>query len=180
MTILGLAMPNFWVALLVILGLVLIFSWGPPVMYRNFWNSPSTNFQIMIWPALVLAWGFSSYLVRVTRAQVLEVLRQDYVRTAHSKGLATRTVITRHVMRNALIPVITLLGTHLDATLGGSVILESIFGVPGVGQGIVQGANYRDWPVIQSLAMTLVFITLTTNLIVDLTYAFIDPRIQYK
>ena len=180
LTILGLAMPNFWVALLVLLGLVLFFTWSPPIIYENFWESPSTNFQIMIWPAVVLAWGASSFLARVTRAQVLEVLRQDYIRTARSKGLGESTVIVRHVMRNSLIPVITVLGGYLDAQLSGTVILENIFGVPGIGQGIVDGANFRDWPVITSLGMILVLITLTINLMIDLIYVGLDPRISYK
>ncbi|MCL0044136.1 ABC transporter permease [Dehalococcoidia bacterium] len=179
-TVLGLAMPNFWVSLLVILGLILIFHWTPPVLYRHFWQSPSVNFQMMIWPALVLSWGFSSYLVRVTRAQVLEVLRQDYIRTAYSKGLSEFTVMVRHVLRNALIPIVTLAAGHLDAQLSGSVILENIFGLPGVGQGIVQGATVRDYPVIQSLAMVLVFVALATNLLVDVIYVVIDPRIKYE
>ena len=179
-TILGLAMPNFWVALLVLLGLVLYFQWTPPVIYRDFWEDPSINMQIMIWPALTLAWGSSSFLARVTRAQVLEVLRQDYVRTARSKGLSENKVIVRHVMRNSLIPVITLLGGHIDAQLSGTVILENVFGVPGIGQGIVRSAILRDWPVIVSLAMLLVFITLILNLLVDLVYTVLDPRISYK
>ena len=179
-TILGLAMPNFWVALLVLLGLVLYFTWSPPIIYENFWDSPTTNFQIMIWPALVLSWGASSFLARVTRAQVLEVLRQDYIRTARSKGLGESTVMVRHVMRNSLIPVITVLGGNLDAQLSGSVILENVFGVPGIGQGIVRGANFRDWPVITSLGMILVFITLVINLLIDLVYVALDPRISYK
>ena len=179
-TILGLAMPNFWVALLVLLGMVLYFTWTPPVIYRNFWIEPGTNIQIMIWPALVLSWGSSSFLARVTRAQVLEVLRQDYIRTARSKGLSQNTVIVRHVMRNALIPVITVLGGNLDAQLSGTVILENVFGVPGIGQGIVAGAVLRDWPVMLSLAMLLVFITLFINLMIDIFYVVIDPRISYK
>lgn len=179
-SILGLAMPNFWVALLFLLGLVMFFHWSPPIVYENFWQSPKTNVQVMIWPALVLSWGSSSFLVRVTRAQVLEVLRQDYVRTAYSKGLSPATVIARHVMRNALLPVITLLGTNLDAQLSGSIIIENIFGIPGLGQGIIFSAGRQDWPVIVSLAMLLVFLTLFINLVIDLTYVFIDPRISYK
>lgn len=179
-TILGLAMPNFWVALLILLGLVLYFTWTPPVIYQEVWENPWVNFQIMVWPAMTLAWGSSSFLARVTRAQVLEVLRQDYIRTARSKGLSQNTVIVRHVMRNSLIPVITLLGGHVDAQLSGTVILENVFGVPGIGQGIVQSATLRDWPVIVSLAMLLVFITLLLNLMVDLVYVFLDPRISYK
>ena len=180
LSILGLAMPNFWVALLVLLGLVTFFSWSPPLGFQHFWQDPIFNLQKLIWPALVLSWGSSSFLIRVTRAQVLEVLRQDYVRTAYSKGLAPGTVVARHVMRNALLPVITLLGANLDFMLGGSVILENIFAVPGVGQGIIFAAIRQDWPVIVSLAMLLVILTLTINLVIDLTYVFIDPRISYK
>ena len=179
-SILGLAMPNFWVALLMLLGLILFFSWTPPLGFQDFWVDPVFNIQKLIWPALVLSWGSSSFLIRVTRAQVLEVLRQDYVRTAYSKGLTSRTVISRHVMRNALLPVITLLGANLDFMLGGSVILENIFSVPGIGQGIISAATDQDWPVIVSLSMLLVFLTLTINLIIDLSYVFIDPRISYK
>ena len=179
-TILGLAMPNFWVALLVLLGLVVYFTWTPPVIYANFWDDPSINLQILIWPALVQAWGSSSFLARVTRAQVLEVLGQDYIRTARSKGLGQSTVIVRHVMRNSLIPVVTLLGGHLAHQLSGTVILENVFGVPGLGQGVISAAVLRDWPVMVSLAMLLVFITLVVNLLVDVIYVFIDPRISYK
>ena len=178
-TILGLALPNFWVALLVILGLAVYFTWTPPVIYRNVWQDPATNLQILIWPALVLAWGSSSFLARVTRAQVLEVLRQDYIRTARSKGLGSTTVIVRHVMRNSLIPVVTVLGGHLAAQLSGTVILENVFGVPGLGQGVISAAVLRDWPVMVSLAMMLVFMTLAVNLLVDIMYVFIDPRISF-
>ncbi len=180
MTILGLALPNFWVALLVILGLVLFFHWSPPIIYVNFWQEPWTYLQIAIWPAMVLAWGFSSYIARITRGSMLEVLRQDYVRTALSKGLSQRTVVWRHALRNALIPVITLIGGYLGSLLGGTVILESIFGMPGMGQGIVQAATVRDYPVIQSLAMFLVFLALGVNLVIDILYVFIDPRIAYE
>jgi peptide/nickel transport system permease protein len=179
-SILGLAMPNFWVALLLILGMVIFFNWVPPVIYRDLWEDPLVNLELIIWPALVVAWGFSSYLVRVTRATMLEVLRQDYIRTAFSKGLTQNTIVTRHALRNTLIPVITLMGGHLDALLAGSVILENVFGVPGVGQGIVGAATSRDYPVIMSLSMILVFFALLVNLIIDLSYAIIDPRISYE
>ncbi|PKB65268.1 MAG: hypothetical protein BZY82_09060 [SAR202 cluster bacterium Io17-Chloro-G3] len=178
-TILGLALPNFWVALLLILSLVLFFHWSPPIIYVNSWQDPWTYIQIAIWPALVLAWGYSSYIARITRSNMLEVLRQDYVRTAYSKGLAQNTVVWRHALRNALIPVITLAGGYFDSLLGGTVILENIFGMPGMGQGIVQAAVVRDYPVIQSLALLLVLLALGVNLAIDLLYVFIDPRISY-
>ena len=122
-TILGLALPNFWVALLVILGLVLVFHWSPPIIYVNSWQDPWTYIQIAIWPSLVLAWGYSSSIARITRSNMVEVLRQDYVRTAHSKGLAQRTVIWRHALRNSLIPVVTLACGYFDSLLSGTVIL---------------------------------------------------------
>ena len=180
MTIAGVAIPNFWIALMLILGLVLYFSWTPPLIYDNLWESPGLHMQKMIWPALTLAWGYSSYVTRIVRSNVLEVMPMEYIRTAWSKGLSSKIVVWRHVLRNALIPVITLAGLQLAALLSGTVILESIFGLPGIGQGIVLGAQTRDYPVVQSLAMVLVFLMLGVNLIVDLVYGWIDPRISYS
>ena len=179
-TIAGHAMPNFWIALVLLLVLVLYFSWTPPLIYDNFWENPGLHMQKMVWPALTLAWGYSSYVTRVVRSNVLEVMPQDYIRTARSKGLSSGIVVSRHVLRNALIPVITLAGLQLAALLSGTVILESIFGLPGIGQGIVMGAQTRDYPVVQSLAMLLVFLMLSVNLVVDLVYGLIDPRISYS
>ena len=173
------SMPNFWVALMIILGLVVVFRWTPPLYYANLWENPSDHFQKVIWPVLILGLGWSS-VVRVTRSNMLEVLRQDYVRTARSKGLVERVVIGRHALRNALIPVITVAGGHFESLMSGTVILESVFSVPGLGQGIVIAANTRDYPVIQSLALLLVFLTLSINLLVDIAYAFLDPRIRYS
>jgi len=179
-TISGLALPNFWVALLLLLVLISIFSWAPPVFYTNLWEDPWTHIQIVIWPALILAWQYTSYISRVTRSSMLEALRQDYVRTAHSKGLANRTVVWRHTLRNALIPTVTISGTYLGSLLSGTVILETIFGIPGIGQGVVKAAQVRDYPVMQSLAMLLVLVALGLNLIIDLIYVVVDPRIRYS
>ncbi len=176
---LGNAMPNFWVALLVILGLVTYFQWSPPVIYENLWDDPGVHLQIIIWPALVLSWGWTASIARMTRSTMLETLRQDYIRTARSKGLNERVVLWQHAMKNALIPVITVAGLQVESVLSGSLILENIFGVPGIGQGVVAAASARDYPVIQSLTMLLVFIALSINLLVDLAYAFVDPRIKY-
>jgi ABC-type dipeptide/oligopeptide/nickel transport system permease component len=136
--------------------------------------------QKAVWPALVLAWGFSANVTRITRSNMLEVLNQDFVRTARAKGLVEHVIVSRHALRNALIPVLTLSGLQLAGLLGGTVVLESIFGLPGLGQGIVLAANSRDYPVIQTLAMLLVFMMLCLNLLVDLCYAAIDPRISYR
>ncbi len=179
-TIAGHAVPNFWLALMLLLAMVTLFTWAPPLFYKDVWESPQTFFLKAIWPILLLAWGFSSNVTRVTRSNMLEVLRQDYVRTARSKGLAEQVVIVRHTLRNALIPVITISGLQLAALLSGTVILENIFGIPGLGQGIIDAATTRDYPVIQSLAVLLVFMVLGLNLIVDFVYVFIDPRISYS
>lgn len=178
--ILGQSMPNFWIALLLLLFFVTMVGWSPPLGYSNLWNDPWHHLQIMIWPALILAWRFSAYVTRITRSGMLEVLAQDYVRTARAKGLNQRLVVMRHSLPNVLIPVITLGGLEVSTLLGGTVILENLFGVPGIGQGIVDAAVGRDFPVVQSLAMLLVFFMLTLNLIVDLAYSYVDPRVRYS
>jgi len=179
-TIAGHALPHFWLALLILLGLTLYFSWTPPLRYYALWDDPWAYVQKTVWPVLILAWGFSANLARITRSSMLEVLRQDYVRTARSKGLAERLVLWRHALRNALLSVVTVTGLYVAALLSGTVILESIFGLPGIGQGIVKAALSRDFPVVQSLAMLLVVTMLGVNLIIDVLYAFIDPRISYS
>lgn len=179
-TIAGHAVPSFWLALVLILVLAVYLNWTPPLRYQSLWQDPASHLQKVMLPVLVLAWGFSSNIARVTRSNMLEVLRQDYVRTARSKGLVEGAVLWRHALRNAMIPVTTLTGLQLAGLLSGAVILENIFGLPGMGQGIVLAATARDYPVVQSMAMFLVVSMLTLNLLVDLTYAFIDPRIRYR
>jgi peptide/nickel transport system permease protein len=175
----GQSIPGFFVALLLILGLTLTVRWSPPIVYRNLWEDPLAHLQVMLLPVLVLAWSYGAYLARITRAAVLDVLRQDYVRTARSKGLRERTVLFRHALRNALIPIVSVAGLQIGALLSGAVVLESIFGLPGLGRGIVQAVTVRDYPVIQTLAVLLVFLMLAVNLLTDLLYALIDPRISY-
>ena len=179
-SIIGQAVPNFWVALLIVLGLVVVFRWSPPIVYTYPWQDPWNHLQIVIWPVLLLAWEYSSHIVRVTRASMLEVLHESYVLTARAKGLPERTIILRHVLRNALPPTITVMGFQLGALLGGTLILESIFGLPGLGRGLVTAALVRDYPVVQSLATLLVFAMLFINLIIDLVYTIADPRISYS
>ena len=179
-TIAGHAIPNFWLALMVLLLLVLVVEWSPPLRYVHLWENPVAHLQKVIWPVLILTWGYTAFMTRITRSNVLEVLRQDYVRTARSKGLHEVVVMSRHVLRNALIPVITVGGFYLSFLLSGSLILENIFGIPGIGQGIIHGATERDYPVIQSLTLLLVFFLLAVNLLVDLLYKLVDPRIDYS
>ena len=180
MAVLGHSLPNFWVGLMVILGLLLVFRWTPPLYYFNIWEDPLAHLQKTIWPALILSWGYSASLTRITRSSLLEVLRQDYVRTARSKGLTERVVVIRHALRNALIPVVTIGGLQLAGLISGTVILEAIFGIPGIGQGIVNAATLRDYPVIQSLTVLVVLFMVALNLLVDIFYAFVDPRIRYS
>lgn len=175
----GNAMPSFWVGLMALLGLVIVFQWSPPVIYRDIWENPWEHLQIMLIPALALGWQYSAHVTRVTRSSALEILRQDFIRTARAKGLPERLVVSGHVVRNALIPVITVASLQLGAVLSGAIILESIFGLPGLGRGVVSAVTARDYPVIQSLAMLLVFLILGVNLVVDIVYGLIDPRISY-
>ena len=175
----GLALPNLWVALLVILGPLLFFRWSPPIIYTTPWADPGNHIQMMAWPALILAWEYSAHLVRVTRSSMLETLSQAYITTARSKGLPEHAVVLRHALRNALIPAVTMLGLQFGSLLSGALILETIFGLPGIGRGLVQAALARDYPVIQSLASLLVFLSLVVNLVVDMLYTLIDPRISH-
>ena len=179
-SIAGLSVPNFYLALLILWGLSAHFNWFPPLTYSKPWDDPWDHILKMIWPAMVLAWGYSSYIIRVTRSNMLEVLRQDYIRTARSKGLAEAPILWRHALRNALIPVITIAGIYVGSLLGGTVIIERIFSLPGMGNAIVNAATGRDYPVIQSLATMLVFIMLSINLLIDLLYVVLDPRISYS
>jgi len=174
----GLALPNLWVALLVILGLLVFFSWSPPVIYSAPWSDPWNHIQMLAWPVMILAWEHSSHLVRVTRSGMLDALSQVYVTTARSKGLQEYAVLLRHAFRNALIPAITTLGLLFGSLLSGALVLETMFGLPGIGRGLVQAALSRDYPVIQSLATLLVLLSLVVNLAVDLVYKLIDPRIS--
>ena len=176
----GLALPSVWVGLLVLLGLLLVFRWSPPVIYASLWTDPWDHIQMMIWPALILSWEYSSHLVRVTRSSLLDAIGQAYTTTARSKGLPERLVLLQHALPNALIPAVTMLGLQFGALVGGALILETIFGLPGIGRGLVQAALARDYPVIQSLATLLVFLSLVVNLVVDTLYTFIDPRISYS
>ena len=174
----GLALPAFWVAIMLILGLTNLFNWVPPLIYYYPTEDLSQHFLKMIWPTLILAWYFSSFLVRMTRSSILEVLRQDYIRTAHSKGLGPRTVMRRHALKNGLIPVVTIVGMYLGVVLGGTIIMESVFGIPGMGSQMVDSVTFRDYPVIQSFAMVFIFFVLLLNLLVDISYAYLDPRLR--
>lgn len=180
LAILGLAIPNFWLATMLLLYLTLWFGWTPPLRYTPFFEDPWTNLQTFALPALVLGFGLGASLTRMTRSTVLEVLRNDYIRTARSKGLRDRIVIGRHVLKNAMIPVITIFGLQFTALLGGSVIMESLFSLPGVGGITLQAVQQRDYTQIQGNALFFGAIALLINVLVDISYAWFDPRIRYS
>jgi peptide/nickel transport system permease protein len=174
------AIPSFWVGLVVVLIGVLWFSWRPPLSITYFWDDPGRNLQITVGPALALGLGLAAVTARMTRSSVLEVLHDDYVRTARAKGLRERMIVWRHVFRNALLPVITLSGLALGGLLGGSVAVERAFSVPGLGLALVQALGERDWTMIQNLVLLYGLIFTLINLLVDLSYAALDPRIRYQ
>jgi peptide/nickel transport system permease protein len=175
-----LSIPGFWIATLVITFGARIFGYAPPLTYVGFFDAPVGNLQIIVPPAIILGAGLSGGVMRFTRTQMLDVLRQDYIRTAWAKGLRERMVIRRHAFRNAAIPVVTLIGLQVPFLFGGTVILEQIFGVPGVGRYLITAVNERDFPAIQAVVLMLATIIVVTNLVVDLTYSFLDPRIKYS
>ena len=178
--ILGLAAPTFFVAILFILGLSLYFRWLPPVGFVNMWDDPVTSIQQLIFPAIALGFSSNGLLLRMTRTQLLEVMGEDYVRTARAKGLGERIVIWRHAVRNALLPIVTIGGFQIGGLLSGTIVIETVFNIPGVGLGLVRGLNARDLPLIQVYILYFAVMALAVNLIVDLTYAWLDPRIRYE
>ncbi|MDP6402419.1 MAG: ABC transporter permease [SAR202 cluster bacterium] len=173
------AIPNFWLALTLILISVLYFSWRPPLEIIQLWDDPVRNLQMTVGPALALGIAMGAVIARMTRATVLESLGEDYVRTARAKGLGPRIVVWRHVLRNALLPVVTLSGIQLGALLGGTVAVERAFSVPGLGFTLIFAIIQRDWMLIQNLVLLFGTATVVVNFAVDLTYGWIDPRIRY-
>jgi peptide/nickel transport system permease protein len=179
-TLLGIALPNFWVAVMTIFFLVLVFQWAPPLAYEKAWNDPWTNFQQLIFPAIALGTSNMAFIARITRSAMLEVLREDYIRTARSKGLAERVIVYRHALRNALLPVVTLFGFELGRLISGTVIIETIFLVPGMGKLLIDSIGNRDFPMIQAVVLVIAVTVLVMNLFADLLYAWLDPRIRYS
>lgn len=173
-----LAVPGFWLGTLVITLPSRWWGWSPPLEYKSLVANPTSNLRTLVIPALILSLPLSGAVMRLTRAQMLEVLRQDYIRTAWAKGLGERTIITRHVLRNALIPVVTIIGLQIPLLLGGVVIMETIFGIPGLGSYLYQSILSRDYPVVQSVNLVTAILVLLINLAVDVTYAYMDPRIS--
>ena len=176
----GIAMPSFWIAILMIAGLAYFFGWLAPLGYANLWEDPFTNLQQVFFPALALAFHDLAFTARVTRSSMLEVLREDYMRTARSKGLNEWVVVGRHALKNALLPVITISAYKFGRLLGGVIIIEVIFVVPGVGTYLVDAIIHRDFVVLQGIILLTAAIILVLNLLTDLMYGVLDPRIRYS
>jgi peptide/nickel transport system permease protein len=177
--ILGLSVPGFWLATLVIILPAIWWGWTPQLSFTEFGQSPLTHVAHFILPALILGIASAAALMRLTRAMLLEVLRQDYVRTAWAKGLSERWVVVKHSLKNALIPVVTVLGIQLAQIFSGTVVIESIFGLPGMGRFLFDAIVQRDYPVIQGINLVIVSVIVLMNLFVDMLYATLDPRIRY-
>ncbi len=176
----GLSMPNFWLGILLLLAASRWFNWSPKLIYVSFWENPKENLAQMLLPSLALSVGFMAVVMRMTRSSMLEVLNQDFIRTARAKGLRESAVVARHGLRNALIPVVTITGIQFAYLLGGAVVIEQIFGLPGLGWILMKGIMQRDFPIVQGGVMFITLAFMVVNLTVDLIYARLDPRISYS
>lgn len=177
--LLGLSLPNFWVATMVVVYGSIHLGYAPPLRYADASSEPVKLMRELFVPALVLGWILSGTLLRMIRTSLLDVLRQDYIRTAWAKGMRERVIVARHALKNAMIPVITVIGIQLASLLGGAIIIESVFNIPGVGRLMVESVALRDYPVIQGITLAITLLVLLSNLLVDLSYGYLDPRIRY-
>jgi peptide/nickel transport system permease protein len=184
-SIAGIAMPSFWLGILIILGLLIGSQaltgvpWMPPIMYVPIWEDPFRNLSMLIWPAVATGYRYSAVATRMTRSVLLEVLREDYVRTARAKGLLEKLIIRRHALKNALLPVVTVIGIEFAFLMGGLVVTEQVFNLNGIGKLFVEAVSNHDYTMTQSLVMLVVAIFVFTNFVVDILYAWLDPRIRY-
>ena len=177
--ILGLATPNFWLATMVVLYPSLWWAWAPPMRWVPFGADPLGNLGVLILPSLILGTALAAATMRMTRTMMLEVLRQDYIRTAWAKGLRERVVVIRHAVKNALIPVVSLIGMQLPILVGGSVIMENIFSLPGLGRLMLTALEDRDYPVVSGVNLFFGTAVVLFNLLIDLLYSYLDPRVRY-
>ena len=176
----GLAIPAFWLGMLIILSLLIYFSWLPPITFTSFFVDPVANISQLIWPALAVGYRYSAVATRMMRSSVLEVMKEDYIRTARAKGVYERLVVMRHALRNAMLPVITVVGLEFAFLIGGLVVTEQVFNLNGIGKLFVQSITRGDYTMIQALVMLVAVVFIVVNLIIDLLYARLDPRIRYR
>jgi len=179
-SIAGLAVPSFWLGMIIILLLLTYFSWIPPLTFTSLWVDPWTNLSQLIWPALAVGYRYSAVSTRMMRSSILEVLQEDYIRTARAKGVAERLVVARHAMRNALLPVVTVIGLEFAFLIGGLVVTEQVFNLNGIGRLFVQAVARSDFTMIQALVLLVSVFFVVVNFVMDLMYAFLDPRIRYR
>jgi peptide/nickel transport system permease protein len=179
-SIAGLACPSFWLGILIILGLLIIFHWLPPMVYTPFWVNPWENLAQLIWPALAVGYRYSAVATRMTRSAMLEVLREDYIRTARAKGLWLKLILVRHALKNALLPVVTVIGLEFAFLLGGLVVTEQVFNLNGLGMLFVEAVARRDYTLTQALVMLTASAFIVVNFAMDVMYGWIDPRIRYR
>ena len=179
-SIAGLAMPSFWLGILLILGLLVIFKWLPPMVYTPLWVNPWQNLAQLVWPAVAVGYRYSAVATRMTRSAMLEVLREDYIRTARAKGLFQKLILSRHALKNAMLPVVTVIALEFAFLLGGLVVTEQVFNLNGLGLLFVQAIAHRDYTLTQALVLLVATTFIVVNFLVDLTFAWIDPRIRYR
>jgi len=184
-SIAGIAMPSFWLGILIILGLLIgtqyFFGtpWMPPIDYVSIFQDPMRNLSQLIWPAVATGYRYSAVATRMTRSALLEVLREDYIRTARAKGMVEKIIINRHALKNSMLPVLTIIGIEFAFLMGGLVVTEQVFNLNGIGKLFVESVQAQDFAMTQQLVMLVVLIAVLTNLVVDLVYAWLDPRIRY-
>jgi peptide/nickel transport system permease protein len=179
-SIAGLATPSFWLGILMILTMLVVFKWIPPMVFTPFWVDPWLNLQQLIWPALAVGYRYSAVGTRMMRSAMLEVLREDYIRTARAKGLWTKLILSRHALKNAILPVLTIISLEFAFLLGGLVVTEQVFNLNGLGMLFVEAISRRDYTLTQALVMLVATIFLLVNFFVDIAYAWLDPRIRYR
>jgi peptide/nickel transport system permease protein len=179
-SIAGLATPSFWLGILMILTMLVVFKWIPPMVFTPFWVDPWLNLQQLIWPALAVGYRYSAVGTRMMRSAMLEVLREDYIRTARAKGLWLKLILSRHALKNAILPVLTIISLEFAFLLGGLVVTEQVFNLNGLGMLFVEAIARRDYTLTQALVMLVATIFLVVNFFVDIAYAWLDPRIRYR
>ena len=179
-SIAGLAIPSFWLGMIIILLLITLFSWHPPLTFTPLLENPAANLSQLIWPALAVGYRYSAVATRMTRSSILEVLQEDYIRTARAKGVFERLVVSRHAMRNAMLPVVTVIGLEFAFLIGGLVVTEQVFNLNGIGKLFVQAMTRGDYTLVQALVLLVATFFIVVNFLIDLMYAALDPRIRYR
>ena len=179
-SIAGLATPSFWLGIIFILMLLVVFKWLPPMVYTPFWQNPIQNLAQLIWPALAVGYRYSAVATRMTRSAMLEVLREDYIRTARAKGLWQKLILSRHALKNAMLPVLTVIALEFAILMGGLVVTEQVFNLNGLGLLFVESVAHRDYTLTQALVLLVAFVFIFVNFLVDLAYAWLDPRIRLR